>query len=88
MSDISLLMASVLVTAPISALNLPEQPVIPSENPVQESTQENLSPVVSPAEITPPEFLQPDITTSPAINKKYENILKKSRVSSHLSVAT
>ncbi len=79
MSDISLLMASVLVTAPISALNLPEQPVITSENPVQESTQENLSEVVSPAEITPPEFVQPDITNSSAINNKYENILRKSR---------
>ncbi|QMS91799.1 iron uptake porin [Nostoc edaphicum CCNP1411] len=79
MSDISLLMASVLVTAPISALNLPEQPVITSDNLVQESTQDHLSQVVSPAEITPPEFVQPDITTSSATNKKYENILKKSR---------
>ncbi|MFS0517188.1 iron uptake porin [Nostoc sp. UIC 10607] len=79
MSDISLLMAGVLATAPISALNLPEQPVIMPENPVQESTQENLSQVVSAAEITPPEFVQPDIITSSAINNKYENILKKSR---------
>ncbi len=79
MSDISLLMASVLVTAPISVLNSPEQPVIMSDIPVQQSTQENLSQVVSPAEITPPEFVQPDITTSSAINSKYENILKKSK---------
>ncbi|MBD2563098.1 MULTISPECIES: iron uptake porin [Nostoc] len=79
MSDISLLMAGVLATAPISALNLPEQPVILPDNPVQESTQENLSQVVSAAEITPPEFVQPDIITSSAINNKYENILKKSR---------
>ncbi|MEH1940251.1 MAG: iron uptake porin [Nostoc sp.] len=79
MSDISLLMASVLVTAPISVLNSPEQPVISSDKLVQQSTQENSSQVVSPAEITPPEFVQPDITSSPAINKKYENILKKSR---------
>ncbi|MEA5601453.1 iron uptake porin [Nostoc sp. UHCC 0252] len=79
MSDISLLMASVLATAPISALNLPEQPVVRSDKLVQESTQENLSQVVSPAEITPPEFVQPDITTSSAIKDKYENILKKSR---------
>ncbi|MEH1803350.1 MAG: iron uptake porin [Nostoc sp.] len=75
----SLLMASVLATAPISALNLPEQSVILSEKPVQQSTQDNLSQVVSPAEITPPEFVQPDVTTSSAINNKYENILKKSR---------
>lgn len=79
MSDISLLMASVLATAPISALNLPAQPVIESNNLVQQSTQENLSQVVPPAEITPPEFVQPDITTSSAIKTKYENILRKSR---------
>ncbi|MEH1825721.1 MAG: iron uptake porin [Nostoc sp.] len=79
MSDISLLMAGVLVTAPISALNLPQQPINTSENSVQQSTQKNLSEVVSPAEITPPEFVQPDITTSSAIKNKYENILKKSR---------
>ncbi|MEH1785537.1 MAG: iron uptake porin [Nostoc sp.] len=79
MSDISLLMAGVLVTAPISALNLPQQPINTSENLVQQSTQENLSEVVSPAEITPPEFVQLNITTSSAIKNKYENILKKSR---------
>ncbi|MEH2115907.1 hypothetical protein [Nostoc sp.] len=43
MSDISLLMAGVLVTAPISALNLPQQPINTSENSVQQSTQEKLS---------------------------------------------
>ncbi|MEH2306387.1 iron uptake porin [Nostoc sp.] len=79
MSDISLLMAGVLATGPISALNLPEQPVITPDNLVQQSTQENLSQVVSAAEITPPEFVQPDITTSSAIKHKYENILKKNR---------
>ncbi|MBN3942300.1 iron uptake porin [Nostoc sp. NMS9] len=75
----SLLMASVLATVPISALNLPEQSVILSDNPLQQSTQDNLSQVVSPAEITPPEFVQPDITTSSAIKNKYENILRKSK---------
>lgn len=75
----SLLMASVLATVPISALNLPEQSVILSDNPVQQSTQDNLSQVVSPAEITPPEFVQPDITTSSALKNKSENILRKSR---------
>ncbi len=75
----SLLMASVLATAPISALSLPEQPVIEPDNLVQQSTQENLSPVVPPAEITPPEFVQSNITTSLTGKKKYENILKKSR---------
>ncbi|MBN4004845.1 iron uptake porin [Nostoc sp. LPT] len=75
----SLLMASVLATVPISALNLPEQSVILSDNPVQQSTQDNLSQVVSPAEITPPEFVQPDITTSPIIKNKYVNIFRKVR---------
>ncbi|MBG1269247.1 iron uptake porin [Nostoc sp. WHI] len=79
MSDISLLMMGVLTTAPISALNLPAQPVIESNNLVEQSAQENLSQVVPPAEITPPEFVQPNITTSSAIKNKYENILKKSR---------
>ncbi|MEH2036923.1 iron uptake porin [Nostoc sp.] len=75
----SLLMASVLATVPISAINLPEKSVILLENTVQQSTQNDLSQVVSPAEITPPEFVQPDITTSSAIKNKYENILRKSR---------
>ena len=75
----SLLMASVLTTVPISAVNLPEKSVILPENPVQQSTQDNLSQVASPADITPPEFVQPDITTSSAIKNKYENILRKSR---------
>ncbi|MEH2062092.1 MAG: iron uptake porin [Nostoc sp.] len=79
MSDIIILMASVLTTAPMSVLNLPEQPVIVPDSTVQQSTQENLSQVVSPAEITPPEFVQPSITNLLAINNKYENILKKSR---------
>ncbi|MEH1809351.1 iron uptake porin [Nostoc sp.] len=75
----SLLMASVLTTVPISAVNLPEKSVILPDNSVQQSRQDNLSQVVSPAEITPPEFVQPDITTSSAIKNKYENILRKSR---------
>ncbi|WP_445635597.1 S-layer protein [Nostoc sp. DSM 114161] len=74
----SLLMASLLATAPVSALNLPEQAVIEPDNQVQESTKEDFSQVVTPAEITPPEFVQPDISTSIA-KAKYENILKKSR---------
>ncbi|RCJ22351.1 S-layer protein [Nostoc sp. ATCC 43529] len=75
----SLLMASVLATAPVSALNIMEQLVIEPDNQVQESIQENLSEVVPPVEITPPEFVQPDISTSTVAKTKYENILKKSR---------
>ncbi|WP_392532962.1 iron uptake porin [Nostoc sp. C117] len=72
-------MASLLATAPISALNLPEKQVIKSDNLVQESREETLSQVVSPPEITPPEFVEPDITPSSGTKTKYENILRKSR---------
>ncbi|MFN6540916.1 MAG: iron uptake porin [Nostoc sp. EkiNYC01] len=75
----SLLMVSMLATAPISAPNLPEQAVIESDNLVQQSTQENLSQVVTPAEITLPEFVHLDAITSAPVKNKYENILKKSR---------
>jgi len=78
----NLLMVGVLTTAPISALNLPEQPVIQSKNLVQQSTQEYLSQVVPVVEITPPEFIQLDGSrqaTPSAINSQYKNILKKSR---------
>ncbi|WP_193199312.1 iron uptake porin [Nostoc sp. MG11] len=77
----SLLIAGVLTTASISALNLPEQPAIQSDKLVQQSAQEHLPQVVLPAEITPPELIQIDgIPTSPsAIKTKYKNILEKSR---------
>ncbi len=75
----SLLMASVLATAPVSALNFPENTVIEPDNQVQESIQKNLSEVVTPVEITPPEFVQPDISTPIVVKTKYENILRKSR---------
>ncbi|MBL1197923.1 MAG: S-layer protein [Nostoc sp. GBBB01] len=75
----SLLMASVLATAPVSALNFPDNTLIEPDNQVQESIQENLSEVVPPVEITPPEFVQPDISTPIVVKTKYENILKKSR---------
>ncbi|MBD6616870.1 S-layer protein [Komarekiella sp. 'clone 1'] len=77
----SLLITGVLTTASISALNLPEQPVIQSDKLVQQSAQEHLPQVVPPAEITPPEFIQLDgiPTPSSAIKTKYKNILKKSR---------
>jgi hypothetical protein len=72
-------MASVLATAPVSALNFPDNTLIEPDNQVQESIQENLSEVVPPVEITPPEFVQPDISTPIVVKTKYENILKKSR---------
>ncbi|MDF5711590.1 MAG: iron uptake porin [Nostoc sp. S4] len=75
----SLLIASVLATAPISALHVLEQSIIESDKLVQQSTQKNLSQVIPRAKITPPELVQPDITTSTVGKKKYENILKKSR---------
>jgi len=60
--------------------NLPEPPVVKSDNGVQQPAAENLSPSFSPAEITPPEFMQPDSTaqvTSAPVNSKYQNLLDK-----------
>ncbi|RCJ39715.1 S-layer protein [Nostoc minutum NIES-26] len=92
MSDISLLMAGVL-TAGQTTLpnNLPEQPVIQSDRVVQESKQEQLSQLFPTAEITPPEFVQPDgnlhVTTSTP-NKEYQNLLKKVRQKSQSQISS
>jgi Carbohydrate-selective porin, OprB family/S-layer homology domain len=72
-------MVGAIAIAPISPLNLPEKPVIEPNNLVQQSTQEYLSQVVTSVEITPPEFVQPDITIYSAKKNKYENILRKGR---------
>jgi hypothetical protein len=72
-------MVGAIAIAPISPLNLPEKPVIEPNNLVQQSTKEYLSEVVTPVEITPPEFVQPDITISATKKNKYENILRKGR---------
>ncbi|AFY41004.1 iron uptake porin [Nostoc sp. PCC 7107] len=81
MSDLSLLMLGVLTagqTSPPS--NLPEQPVIQLEKGVQQLTEENLSPISPPAEITSPEFIQSESTSdaiAPEVNNKYQNLLNK-----------
>ncbi|MBW4643590.1 MAG: iron uptake porin [Goleter apudmare HA4340-LM2] len=83
MSDISLLMASVLAAGQTSLPQLPEQPVIQTESPVQKSSQEQLSETFPSADITPPEFIQPDEsipTISLATKEKYQVILDESRV--------
>jgi Carbohydrate-selective porin, OprB family/S-layer homology domain len=77
-----LLMFVVLATESISALNLPEQPVITSDNLVQQTTQERLSQVIPPTKITPPEFIQLGASPQPtslAIKSKYKNILQVSK---------
>ncbi|MCC5639975.1 iron uptake porin [Nostoc sp. CHAB 5844] len=91
MSDISLLMLGVLTAGQTSPPNnLPQPPVIQSDNGVQQPMEENLSPSVSPAEITPPEFMQPDSTSqviAAPVNHKYQNLLDKvhKNISSHNS---
>ena len=79
MIDINLLIVNILIVAPESVLALSKQSVISLDRPVQYSTQKNLSQVVLPAEITPPEFLQQNRTNSSGIKNKYGNILRKSR---------
>ncbi len=73
---------SIVLATSISALNLPKQPVITSDNLVQQTIQERLSQVVPPAEITPPELLQLSASPQPtslAIKSKYKNILQRSQ---------
>ncbi|MBE9004682.1 iron uptake porin [Fortiea sp. LEGE XX443] len=81
MSEISLLMLGVLTAGQTSPPNnLPEPPVIQSDNGVQQSTDENLPQSSPPVEITPPEFIQPDSTSeviSAPVNHKYQNLLNK-----------
>ncbi|MBH8573480.1 iron uptake porin [Nostocaceae cyanobacterium CENA369] len=92
MSDISLLMAGILTAGQTTAPNdLPKQPVIQSNRAVQESKQEQLSQIFPPAEITPPEFVQPDgnfnVTTSNQ-NKEYRNLLTKIKQKSHSQISS
>ncbi|GAB1541539.1 hypothetical protein NUACC21_42100 [Scytonema sp. NUACC21] len=62
MTDIALLMTGVLQTGQISLLSLANLLFVQLENSVEESTQDQLSPIVPSAQITPPEFMQLDET--------------------------
>ncbi|GAB1542909.1 hypothetical protein NUACC21_55830 [Scytonema sp. NUACC21] len=60
MSDIGLLMAGVLAAGQPSALKSPEQLPVKAKNGVQESAIGQVTQVIPPAEITPPEFMPLD----------------------------
>ncbi|AFY33459.1 iron uptake porin [Calothrix sp. PCC 7507] len=78
----SLLIAGVLTAGQTPLAQLPEQPVIQSETAIQQSNQGQLSQALPSADITPPEFIQPNEgieTASLELKNKYQNILNKSR---------
>lgn len=77
MSDIALLMTGVLKTKQPSPPDLLKQPLVQLENGVKKPTWGQLSHINSNAQITPPEFVQPDgtLSTTPPVSTK-ENILK------------
>lgn len=80
MSHIGLLMTGVLTTGQPSPPQLPEQPLVQPDNPVQQSTQEQLTTVFRATEITPPEFIHLDGSLQvarSAIRIEQQNILKK-----------
>jgi peptidoglycan hydrolase-like protein with peptidoglycan-binding domain len=65
MTDIALLMTGVLQTGQFSLLSLANELFLQLESSVEESNQDRLlSPIVSPARVTPPEFMQYDETVN------------------------
>jgi peptidoglycan hydrolase-like protein with peptidoglycan-binding domain len=70
MSDIALLMTGVIATGqPSSPPVLPEQPLLELDDSVEQSTLGKLSQSVPTAQMTPPEFMQPNqtmVTAPPA----------------------
>lgn len=80
MSDISLLMAGVLTTGQTPPPKLPEPPPVQSDKLVQPSKKDELTKVIPPDVITPPELIAPDAsrsTASPPFEPEHQNILKK-----------
>ncbi|WP_193196204.1 peptidoglycan-binding domain-containing protein [Nostoc sp. MG11] len=79
MTEIGMLMTSVLTTRQASGPNLPEQQLFQMENGVHQSTESQLS---LTAQVTPPEFMQADATPQAAMSAltiEKENTLKKIR---------
>jgi murein L,D-transpeptidase YcbB/YkuD len=66
MTDIALLMTGVLTTGQPSLPIAPELPPVQQDNDKEKLTQGQLSQIVSTAQITPPEFMQPEETAQPA----------------------
>jgi hypothetical protein len=80
MSDIGLLMAGALISGQVSPPKLPEQPLVESDNVVQQSKYSQEMKTVPPTQITPPEFIQPDTsfqTVQSALKQEHQNILEK-----------
>lgn len=78
MTDIALLMTGVLTTGQPSPPIAPELPLVQRDSDQEKSTQRQLSQIVPAAQITPPEFVQPEATAQAAasiINIKNESIL-------------
>ncbi|NDJ21670.1 peptidoglycan-binding protein [Nostoc sp. B(2019)] len=76
MTEIGLLMTSVLTTREASGPNLPEQRIFQMENGVHQSTDQ----LSLTAQVTPPEFMQADATPQTAMSAltiEKENTLKK-----------
>ncbi|WP_318284163.1 peptidoglycan-binding domain-containing protein [Brasilonema sennae] len=66
MTDIALLMTSVLTTGQLSPTIAPELRLVQRDNNKEKLTQRQLSQIVSAAQITPPEFVQPDMAAQAA----------------------
>lgn len=79
MSDISLLMAGVLTTGQTPPPKLPEPPPVQSDKLVQQSKKDEITKVILPDVITPPELIAPDAmsTASPPLKPEHQNILKE-----------
>ncbi|KAF3884739.1 MULTISPECIES: peptidoglycan-binding domain-containing protein [Nostocales] len=89
MTDIALLMTGVLQTGQFSLLSLANQLFLQLESSVEESNQDQLSPIVSLAQITPPEFMQYDetIQVSPLEQTtENENIVNPSQTASFVEL--
>lgn len=67
MTDIALLMTSVLTTGQLSPTIAPELRLVQGDNNQEKLTQRQLSQIVSTAQITPPEFVQPDMAAQAAM---------------------
>jgi hypothetical protein len=77
MTEIGLMMTSVLTIRQASGANLPQQQLVQMENDVNQSKQ---SQVEITAQVTPPEFMQTDWisqASSGAIAPEKKHILKK-----------
>ena len=69
MTDIALLMTGVLTTGQPSPPIAPQLPLVQRDSNHEKSTQGQLSQIVPTAQITPPEFMQPEATAQAAASR-------------------